>query len=324
MADEDVAVEVTEEVAAPEVVDAPEASEAEAPSKSVHDAVERAVERARSEGGQPRGPDGKFAPKDAMEAPTEAVEADPEPVAELVPELAPEVAERMPAELRAMWKDIPAAAREPVERMVRGFADRYAPIQRYDDMARQGGTTLAAALENYTGIEQELRANPLQGLDRICRNFGSDLKSVAAHVMGQPAPERDQVIDGLNAKIAALEKNMGGVTQRFEQQHQKETGAMVEAFFAANPRANDLSLPSLRFNIPALVQRGYSLEEAYELADKANPVPPPPPPPSPPAAGKAKISMQGAPGSSPAPVRTASKSVSEAVARAVTRAQASL
>jgi hypothetical protein len=167
-----------------------------------------------------------------------------------------------------------------------------------------------------------LGKDPIAGLDAICRNFGTDLRAVAAHVLGQPAPERDAVIDGLKAELAQVKQQIGGVTKTFEEQRASQVSESVTQFFTANPRADELSRADLDVNIPDLIQRGFTLEKAYRIAEAANPAAQPHTPqavPQPqPLASKSRLSVQGAPsGSNPETPRA--KSTGEAIDRALAK-----
>ena len=136
------------------------------------------------------------------------VQQDREPISTTPPAEPPS---RVPPELRAVWAELPEKARKPVERMARAFEERYQPIAKYDDMARQQGTTLAAALDNYHGIEEALRKDPAQGLALICQNMGLDFRQIAAHVVGAPhdASAETQQLREENAHLRQVAQQSG-------------------------------------------------------------------------------------------------------------------
>jgi hypothetical protein len=114
---------------------------------------------------------------------------------------------------------------------------------------------------------------------------------------------------------------VGTVHQTFQQQQQKEVVGYVEGFAKANPRFDELSRHDLKVNLPDLIRRGYDLETAYEIADRANPGPAPEPqtlaPTTPaPQTRKSSLSVQGAPGSNPGSTRIVANSTQDAIARA--------
>jgi hypothetical protein len=54
---------------------------------------------------------------------------------------------------------------------MRGDVEAMRPLRPYHDLARQQGTTLHEAVDNYVGIENKLRADPIGGLDVIINNL---------------------------------------------------------------------------------------------------------------------------------------------------------
>ena len=285
------------------------------PSGSAQEAIERAFaglgddEGAESEpasGGPSRGPDGRFAAK-VTEARAEA----PQPQTDAG---AFDVPQRFSADAKAAWEQTPVPVRAEIGRAMREmegglrqYQERFEPLRPFEEMAQQNGTTIQQALSNYVGMEQMLRQDPIAGLERVCQNMGFRLADVAAHVMGQPAPQRDQVIDGLNQQIAALQQQVGGVQQTFQQQRHRETTDMVSAFASQNPRFDELA-----GEIAQLIQTGYAsdLQDAYDKAERLNPAPaapstavaPPTAPADPAQTRKSALSIHGAPtsGSNPA------------------------
>jgi hypothetical protein len=318
-----------------------EAPEVETPEVESEEAP--AVERAR-------GPDGKFIAKDAdvAEAPVEAAPEIEAPVA--APEAAPTLSEpvgaptRFSAEAKAAWATTPPAVQAEIGRafseMEKGIGEyraRFEPLRQYDDMARQQGTTLAAAMANYVGLEDALRQNPLQGLDRVCQNLGLSLRDVAAHVMGQPAPERDQQVMQLTQHARDLEAQLQQYQAKeaaAQQERMNATLETVQKFASESPRYGELehyikwALETQA--VPRTGDPSADLKNAYEFAARLIPGAEPPAPVAAPAATaapaqpvaqtpkKAGISIDGAPsGSNPAAPR--SKSTNEAVKRALSQ-----
>lgn len=329
------------EVAAPDTVVAPETTP-EAPSASTQEAVERAFEKVFGEDGvdvepevdtppdeaQPRGPDGKFAAKDV---PKDEPQDTPAPEQEVPPAEQTQYAgagsaapTRFAEAARAEWDKTPEPVRAEVNRAFREmesgiaqYRQAYEPLKQYDEMARASGTTLDAALQNYVGLENQLRQDPMRGLEAVCQNLGTTLRDVAAKVMGQPVPEKDAVIGGLQSELAALKQQIGGVQQTFQQQREAQTVTTVESFAAANPRFDELS-----GEIATMLKTGYAtgLQDAYDKAARLNPAPAPAVPAAPPPAPqtrKSALSVNGAPtsGSNPAN-RQRSATTGDAISRA--------
>lgn len=271
------------------------------------EAAPEAAETPAEGAGQPRDASGRFAPKEA-----EAV-ADVAPVAPPVAPDLPDISAQFndPAARAAFAAADPVLKAEITRRMgdMQAGIDRYRaeaePLRRFNQMAQAGGTTLAAALENYTVLEQALQRNPLQGLDLVCRNMGLDLRQVAAHVMGQPF-EKDEVVSGLRQQLQAAERELQG----FRAEREQAVTKSVQDFAATHPRLDELSA-----SIGWILKNGYmgitTLEGAYAEAERRSPVSAPSTgaapaapaaPPAEPRKPPANLSISGSPtsGSNPA------------------------
>jgi hypothetical protein len=146
--------------------------------------------------------------------------------------------------------------------------------------------------------------------------------------MGQPVDQQtqqqDSYVNELKAEIAALKKEVGGVTTTIRSQQESALLKQVEDF-AAKPefsRFDELSEDIIFF----LNTRTKDLTEAYKLADRLNPAPQAPAPviaapaaqqTAPSHTRKGQLSPSGAPssGSNPA-ARTTPASARDALDRA--------
>jgi hypothetical protein len=112
-------------------------------------------------------------------------------------------------------------------------------------MAAKGGTDVRTALSRYVGMENQLRADPLRGLEIICQNVGMSLREVAAKVLGL-TPDQGQG--------GAADSTHESVT-KFAAEHSRfEELSNDIAFFLETGRTGDIS-------------------EAYEMAQRLNPAP---------------------------------------------------
>ena len=76
-------------------------------------------------------------------------------------------------------------------------AARYAAMQARDAdltefhaLAKAGGTTVSAALGKYIAVEQQLRADPIKGLETLARRYGVDLADMLASALEtEPVPD---------------------------------------------------------------------------------------------------------------------------------------
>lgn len=313
-----------EPVEAAEVADAPEAVE---PAE---------VEEAPS--GPARGPDGKFVAKEAAPAP-EVPEA-PETPAEEAQPVVSDAPARFSSEAKAAWATTPPAVQAEIgrafgelEKGLNEYRAKYEPIRAVAEMAEAQGQTLADVINHYTGIERLLAQDPLQGLDRICQNMGMSLRDVAAHVMGQPAPEVPQQVAQLSGRLREAEGELAryrAAERRQQEQAQSKAMETVSSFAAEAPRFAELEATIAGVLTSNLMRRTgdalADLKTAYGIAERLIPGSAPAPvaapaataatpPPAAHAPKKAGISIDGAPGSNPS-VAPRSKTTREAVMRA--------
>lgn len=327
--------EAQEENAQP---DEQEAAEKPARSKSPREALERAFkaesENAKDEAVEPeaevkpeygpaRGPDGKFAPK----------EAKPEQAAEPKADDKPNTAEppsRIAANAKADWSKAPESIRAEFHRAVKEMeqgieqyreqADRVKPLEPFYQMAEQSGVKLEDALGRYVNLENMLRKDPARGLQEVARNMGMAPQQAAALLTGQQPGQvdpRDRELMDLRQQVQQLSQGYGQVQQTFQQQREQQVMGQIESFAAEHPRFNELA-----DDIAKMLDTGFAndLADAYEKADRLKPAPAPQPQAAPtaPAQTRQPKSLTGAPspGSNPKANRAPSKSPREALSRA--------
>lgn len=326
------------------VADKPDVEAKPEPSKSNREALEKAFAKADGsdkgdkpaalkEGGPARGEGGKFAPKEG------AAEAQPAAAAQPEAKPAPKYAapERFSTDGKAAWDAAPDAVKAETHRALtelqQGYekhkqgADAYETVKRYDEMARQSGTTLHEALERYTSLENTLRQNPIQGIAKVCENMGFSLNDLVAHLTKQ-APDAqtsqsEATIRELRAEINAMKQQVGGVAGHIQTQQQQATASQIDKFASENPRFDELAE-----DIAEMLRTGYAkdLPDAYAKADRLKPAPAvaqPAPQAATPAplnpAGQKSISGSPDAGSDPARRMAASPSTRGALERAFQR-----
>ena len=157
---------------------------------------------------------------------------------------------RFSAEAKAAWDTAPETLRAEVSRMEKEFtagfakhrasAEAFEHVREYDEMAKKGGTTLKEALSKYVNMENQLRADPIKGLEIICQNVGLSLREVAALLGVSPG------------------QGQGGADS---------THDSVTKFAAAHPRFEELSEDIVFFLDTG---RADDLAEAYTLAERFN------------------------------------------------------
>jgi hypothetical protein len=149
---------------------------------------------------------------------------------------------------KAEWDTVPETLRAEVSRMEKEFlagfakykiaAERDASLSEFHEMATKGGTTVREALSRYVNLENQLRADPITGLEIICQNVGLSLREVAVLLGATPG------------------QGQGGADS---------THDSVMKFAATHPRFEELS-EDIVFFIES--GRADDLAEAYDLAER--------------------------------------------------------
>lgn len=175
----------------------------------------------------------------------------------------------------ADWVKAPESVRAATHRIVRELEDGIAEHQRYreplkpfEELARQNSTDIPSALKRYVAFDVMLSQDPIKGLASIAEDKGLNLRAIAAHILGQPAPtqnQQDQTVAELRREIGALKQQISGIGGHVQSQQQKVIHGDVEAF-ASQPGHEDFE--ALSGLIAAAIQNDPSatLEQAYEQA----------------------------------------------------------
>jgi hypothetical protein len=260
--------------------------------------AEQAAERVRDEKGrfaakteEKAEPEAKAAPVKATE-PAKAAEQVKAEQAPVVDPLAPAEAVKPPPgfsptakvvwnketlskeEWEAVKRDI-AKRNDEVDKGFAKFAE-YKPVERFMEMAKQSGTTLDRALENYVGIEQDLRRDFVGGIARICQNQGISPLALANQILARNgvAPSEGQQGDQPQARQPAPVDPNAIVQSVREQiraeQIQEEVNRSIKQF-GSDPK--NQFFENVRQDMTRLLQAGAAetLEDAYDKACWANP-----------------------------------------------------
>ncbi|HEX7564545.1 MAG TPA: hypothetical protein VF396_15050 [Bradyrhizobium sp.] len=155
---------------------------------------------------------------------------------------------RFSADAKVAWDTAPETLRAEVSRMEKEFkagfakykiaAERDASLAEFHEMATKGGTTVKEALSRYVNMENQLRADPIRGLEIICQNVGLSLREVAVLLGATPG------------------QGQGGADS---------THDSVVKFAAAHPRFEELSEDIVFFLDTG---RADDLAGAYSLAER--------------------------------------------------------
>lgn len=326
--------------AAPEGASEPKVEAAGEKPRSRREAIEAALAKVSEEDkpetksldDRPRGPDGKFLPKDTQEAPEKPVEAQKAPEAPKVAEDKGPLSEpptRFSADAKAAWKDAPEPVKGEIKRAIteletglRRYQQVVEPLKPYLDRAQQSGTTVHEALDRYVRMEETLRRDPAAGLRALAQNMGMTPADMASILTGQ-AVQGDQTAQretlAMRQKIQFLEAKLAEVGQTITKDRELVIQEQVASFAKDRPRFDELAP-----EIARMLQTGYAsdLADAYEKADRLNPVPRPAPVASVPTPQpRPALSVTGAPSSGSNPAnRQPSATRGEAISRAMQRA----
>jgi hypothetical protein len=286
----------------------PEETKAEAPKLNLRKRPsEQDAKALENTAPQPRDR-GRFAPRQAETSDTNSGELTSDqkpsqqqqqqqakPKVNPLPENAPfrDAPARMTEAAKADWHAAPETVRGDVHRVMgefenayrgyRAIADAYKPIARFDQMAREHGTTLERALESYTSMEQKLRADVIGGLDVIVNNLNMraadgkpiGLRDIAYHVLSQSPEQLKQVQMGNaqqahNSQIGALHQEIQGLKEHINALHNQtqfvQTRSQVDQFADSHPRFDELGA-----EIERELQLGFDLETAYRRAELLKP-----------------------------------------------------
>lgn len=290
----------------------PEDDAPEKPEKrpSLDDVVSRAVDKVMKDDGEEKKPEpvkeeAKPAQKDRADDGKFTAKEKPEPVVEAAPK--PTAFKEPPSGFddaaRGEWEATPESVRGAIHRRHRELeagiekyrvqAQEFDQLREFSEMAKKSGTDLKTAMSRYVGMEQELRRDPIAGLEAIVANLGlkaangapATLRDVAGFILGQKpeqiASRQDATVMRLTQQVKALQEQLGGVSQHVQSQRENEQrGAVVSEwtnFTSQNPRAKELEPIMAEFltKYPAgdNVTVRERLEDAYAFASAKSPAP---------------------------------------------------
>lgn len=149
----------------------------------------------------------------------------------------------------------------------------YAPLDRFAQMARNSGTTLDKALENYVGIENTLRTDLMAGMERLAQGMGFNLRAFAqAYLMRatghQPAPASPAT----GHQPAPTPQDMIRLATDAARAEYEAQAAMSDVQrFAADPKNRFFA--NVQPRMLQLVSSGmaHTVEDAYDMACRLDP-----------------------------------------------------
>lgn len=161
----------------------------------------------------------------------------------------------------------------------KGFAKlaEYKPIERFAEMAKQSGTTLDRALENYVSIENELRRDFLGGVTQLCQRQGIDPVQLANTILarngGPPSNGGTGETQGYqppSVDLAPLTQKISALESYIQQQQNTTVQSEIDRFASD---AKNVFFDNVKSEMGRLIQSGLAtdLTEAYDRACWANP-----------------------------------------------------
>lgn len=157
-------------------------------------------------------------------------------------------------------------------------------LREFEDMAREHGTTVKAAMTNYVAIDNLLKTDPVAGINRVLTSIGITPQQYAQHILNAPQqPPADPKVSQLERQIQQLTQQLQGVTQttqqsQQEQQLQQVKQSIIEPFRASlgdDDRYEELEEDIAFFlnsdKIPSTLSAQKRLAAAYDMAERINP-----------------------------------------------------
>lgn len=276
----------------------------EKPEPKIED---KAKQEAKPERTPPeRGENGKFTAKPKAEAESSAPPADGGEVEQEQREQRPSEGRdinRAPARFLAraqeQWAGVPADVKSEVHRtienMEKGIAEGREAMEfrkglrQFEDMAKQAGTTVHEALQRYVAIDQELRNNPGNALEKILATVGLTPQQYAQHILGQAQKDAQNPSAAgqrqIQTELQTLRNELAA--ERAERQREREFAQQREAvqhventLFAEvrqqHPRFDELRPTVLEIWNSNLLPSGLGEREklyaAVDYAERLNPV----------------------------------------------------
>lgn len=157
-------------------------------------------------------------------------------------------------------------------------------LREYEDMAKQHGTTVKQALDQYTAIDKLLKEQPLAGIERVLSTIGVTPQQYANHILQNPPQQRDPNVTRLEQQLQQVTQQLQQVTQSSQQTQQQASIQQVEsniiapfrASLGANDRYEELKDDIAFFlnsdRVPSNLSAQQRLATAYDMAERINPV----------------------------------------------------
>lgn len=196
---------------------------------------------------------------------------------------------------REKWSSVDPEVQSEMHRLTAAFEKGKAEYQEdrefrkdlrsYEEMAREHGTTVKQALEQYTAIDRLLKQSPLEGIERVLSTLNITPQQYANHILQNPPQQRDPNVTRLEQQVSQLTQQLQQVTQSSQQTQQQAAEQQVEAniiapfraSLGANDRYEELKGDIAFFlnsdRVPSNLSAQQRLAAAYDMAERINPAP---------------------------------------------------
>lgn len=246
--------------------------ETEAPEVEASEDAPEPEESAATE--RPRGPDGKFLPKESKESKEPSGEEEPQATEAIEP--APQ---SWGAAAKAHWAELPVEVRKELSKreadIAQGFSKHSERAKAYDAIAaaiepiRQdlalNGVTTEQFIQRAVAVDRYLRQDPGEAIKWLAQAYGHQLGSL----LPTSAAPSDPQFSGLTNRLNTIEQRLAAERARVEQEERRRAENTVNAFMA-DPKhkyANDVIDEMTAF---LAVDPDKNLEAAYQKAIWAN------------------------------------------------------
>lgn len=183
------------------------------------------------------------------------------------------------ADMRDYWGKMPREAQEyniqREKQLLEGF-QQFRPIQEalqpHQEFLSRIGAAPAQAVGLLLNAQRRLTEGTLEQRKAAYKELGENLKlleAVAAQQPDQSQPQIDPAVQSLQSRIDAIERQAQQEYQTKVEAIRAENTKLVDAFFAdtkAHPYCDEVADEWAIF-----IKEGFSLQEAYDRAVRANP-----------------------------------------------------
>lgn len=177
---------------------------------------------------------------------------------------------------KAAWANTDPTVRTEVTRAIseieKGLSEKsaaLAPLQPFLDLASAAKVDAAATLQGYIDTERALMTDPAKGLRVLTERMGLSPRDVMTIFGGQAQGQVQQTRnDPKDTEIATLRRELESIKGTMQTQTRAQTERQLQEFAQTHPRMDELSE-----EIARQITAGFDLSEAYDRAERLNPLP---------------------------------------------------